>query len=139
MLLVNTKRTECNLDELGRGTLIYAKHRSWPKGQTGIVTEASGEVLRVQYLPSIQNVLNHFFIPAAEVEYGEWEIRYSSDGLLNVAAYPEPSVEPEGKEETGQPAEPEEKEEVEQPTEPEGTEEAGEAKVQEGDGGNGAE
>lgn len=96
MLLVNTERIEFNLDEITRGTLIYAKHKSWSKGQTGIVTEASGDMLRVQYLPSIQNVLNHFFIPAAEAESGEWEIRYSSDGLLNVVAFPEPPAEPEG-------------------------------------------
>lgn len=115
MLLVNTERTEYNLDEISRGTLVYAKHRSWPQGQTGIVTEASGEVLRVQYLPSIQNVLNHFFIPAAEAESGEWEIRYSSDGMLNVAAFPEPPTEPGEKNETG------------------------EAEGQEGDGGNGSE
>lgn len=154
MLLVNTERTEYNLDEISRGTLIYAKHRSWPEGQTGIVTEASREVLRVQYLPSIQNVLNHFFIPAAEAESGEWEIRYSSDGLQNVAAFPEAPVEPEEKEEAGQPAEPEEteqptepdeKEGAELPTEPEEKKETGEAegheenpgiKGQEGDGAN---
>lgn len=101
MLLVNTERTEYNLDEISRGTLVYAKHRSWPEGQTGIVTEASREVLRVQYLPSIQNVLNHFFIPAAEAESREWEIRYSSDGLQNIAAFPESPAEPEEKEEEG--------------------------------------
>lgn len=99
MLLVNTERTEYNLEELSRGTLIYAKHKSWPEGQTGIVTEVSRQVLRVQYLPSIQNVLNHFFVPVAEAESGEWEIRYSSDGLQNVVAFPEPPAEPEGADE----------------------------------------
>ena len=97
MLLVNTERTEYNLEEISRGTLIYARHRSWPSGQAGIVTEASGDMIRVQYLPRIQNVLNHFFIPAAEAESGEWEIRYSNDGLLNTTAFPELPAEPEGK------------------------------------------
>lgn len=101
MLLVNTERIGFNLDEITRGTLIYAKHKSWPKGQAGIVTEVSGDMLRVQYLPSIQNVLNHFFILAAEAESGEWEIRYSSDGLLNVASFPEQPPEPEEEEEAG--------------------------------------
>lgn len=99
MLLVNTERIGFNLDEITRGTLIYAKHKSWSKGQTGIVTEASGDMLRVQYLPSIQNVLNHFFIPAAEAGSGEWEVRYSSDGLQNVIIFPEQPTEPEEKEE----------------------------------------
>lgn len=89
MLLVNTERKGFNIDEISRGTLVYAKHMSWPKGQTGIVTDVSEDKIRVQYLPSIQNVLNHFFITATETEAGEWEIRYSSDGLLNVVSFPE--------------------------------------------------
>lgn len=107
MLLVNTERKEFNLDEIGRGTLIYAKHKSWPEGRTGIVTEASGDTLWVQYLPSIQNVLNHFFIPVAEAESGEWEVRYSSDGLQNVVRFPEQLPEPEAREEDGETGEPE--------------------------------
>lgn len=99
MLLVNAERKEFNLDEINRGTLIYAKHKSWPEGQTGIVTDASGEMIRVQYLPSIQNVLNHFFIPAIEAEAGEWEIRYSGD-LENIVSFPEKKPEPGG-EDTG--------------------------------------
>lgn len=112
MLLVNTERKEYNLDEIRRGTLIYAKHRSWTEGHTGIVTEASRTMLCVQYLPDIQNVLNHFFIPEEEAESGEWEIRYSSDGLQNIVSFPEQPAEPEGpKEEKGKPEGPKENEE----------------------------
>lgn len=95
MLLVNAERKEFNLDEINRGTLIYARHKSWPKGQTGIVTNASVDMVRVQYLPSIQNVLNHFFIPAIEAEAGEWEVRYSGD-LENIVSFPEKKPEPGG-------------------------------------------
>lgn len=95
MLLVNTERKEFNTEEISRGTLIYAKHKSWPEGQTGMVTEVSGNELRVQYLPSIQNVLNHFLITVAEAEAGEWDIRYSSDGLQSVASFPEETSVPE--------------------------------------------
>lgn len=89
MLLVDCSRREFNLEEIGRGSLIYARHRTWQEGQAGIVTEATGERLRVQYPPSIQNVLNHYFILAAEAQAGEWEIRYSSDGLESVLSFPE--------------------------------------------------
>lgn len=87
MLLVNSEIRTFNLDEIGRGTLIFARHKSWDEGQAGIVTEASGDLLRVQYPPSIQNVLNHYFIPVSEIE--EWEVRYSNDGLETVMEYPE--------------------------------------------------
>lgn len=94
MLLVSTERKEFNIEEISRGTLIYAKHISWPDGQTGIVTEVSGDTIRVQYLPDIQNVLNHFFITVSEAEAGEWEIRYSGDGLRNVVSFPEEQIGP---------------------------------------------
>ncbi|EET60421.1 hypothetical protein BRYFOR_07617 [Marvinbryantia formatexigens DSM 14469] len=87
MLLVKTEVAGFNLTEIRRGTLICARHRTWTQGQPGIVTEASETLLRVQYLPSIQNVRNHYMIPASEVEAGEWEIRYSSDGLESVLTY----------------------------------------------------
>lgn len=90
MFLVNTERKEFNMEEISRGTLIYAKHKSWPEGQAGIVTAVSGGELRILYLPDIQNVCNHFFIRAAEVEAGEWDIRYSGDGLQSVTGFPEP-------------------------------------------------
>lgn len=89
MLLIDTEKKEFSLDEIGRGTLIYARHKTWQEGQTGIVTEVSGDLIRVQYLPSVQNVLNHYFIPSVEVQDGEWEIRYSNDGLETITIFPE--------------------------------------------------
>lgn len=93
MLITDTKKQVFNLEEIGRGALVYAKHTTWQEGQTGIVTEASEELLRIQYLPSVRNVLNHFFIPADEAAGGEWEIRYSFDGLETVLAFPETAEE----------------------------------------------
>ncbi|MCI9357711.1 MAG: DUF5026 domain-containing protein [Lachnospiraceae bacterium] len=87
MLVIDTDRQVFNLDEICRGTLIYARHSTWQEGQTGIVTEASEDVIRVQYPPAIQNVLNHYFIPAKEAAEGEWEIRCSNDGLETVLVY----------------------------------------------------
>lgn len=92
MILVDVERKEFNLDEITRGTLIWAKHRTWAEGQAGMVTEVSSDLIRVQYLPSIQNVLNHYFVSATEAASGEWEMRYSPDGLESVYLYPEPSV-----------------------------------------------
>lgn len=89
MILIDNSRTEYNREEIFRGVLICAKHKSWAEWQSGIVTEVSERTIRVQYLPSIQNVQNHYFIPAEEVESGEWEIRYSSNNLENVKVYPE--------------------------------------------------
>ncbi len=37
MFINRIERAEFNLDEIRRGTLIYAKHRSWKEGKSGIV------------------------------------------------------------------------------------------------------
>lgn len=96
MLLVDKNRQCFDLDEIGRGTLVYAKHETWQEGQTGIVTEISERCMRVQYLPSVKNVLNHYLIPVQEAADGEWEIRYSTDGLETVSVFPEKLQEDEG-------------------------------------------
>ena len=70
------------IDEIRRGTLIYAKHRSWKEGVSGIVYHASVERITVLYPNEKTNTQNHFFIPVSED--GEWEIRYSNDGLLTI-------------------------------------------------------
>lgn len=90
-MLVESAKKTFDQEAVPRGALIHARHRSWQEGQSGIVTESSPDILRVQYPPTIQNVLNHFFILASEVEAGEWEIRYSSDGMKTVKTYPERS------------------------------------------------
>lgn len=89
MLIVDNTGKKFSKEEIPRGTVIYAKHGTWDKGETGIVTSVTEEMLRVQYFPEIGNVLNHFFIPVSEVEAGQWNIRYSNDDLLSVKTYPE--------------------------------------------------
>lgn len=89
MLLINKGIQTFDLSEVSRGTLICAKHRTWTEGQPGIVTYADEQVIRVQYPPTIQNVLNHYFIHAVEVVNGEWDIRYSGDGLHTVKIHQE--------------------------------------------------
>lgn len=87
MFINRIERTEFNLDEIRRGTLIYAKHRSWKEGKSGIVYHASAERITVLYPNEKTNTQNHFFIPVSED--GEWEIRYSNDGLRTVQEYRE--------------------------------------------------
>lgn len=87
MLLIDPTQKVIDTAEIGKGTLIYAKHRSWDKGQTGIVTTVSEKQIRVMFLPDIQNVLNHFHITAADLEAGVWEVRYSNDGLQSIVRF----------------------------------------------------
>lgn len=49
MFINRIERAEFNLDEIRRGTLIYAKHRSWKEGKSGIVYHASAERITVLY------------------------------------------------------------------------------------------
>lgn len=89
MILIDKGIRVFDLSEVGSGTLISAKHRTWTEGQPGIVTYADEQVIRVQYPPTIQNVLNHYFIYASEAMNGEWDIRYSNDGLQTIKVHPE--------------------------------------------------
>ena len=79
MLLTEETKKVINLAEIGRGSLISAKNKTWDKAQSGIVTET-------------QNIQNHFAIQAEAIEKGMWTIRYSSDGMETVNVY-EGSVE----------------------------------------------
>ena len=82
MLINHIERIEFDMDEVRRGTLIYAKHRTWKEGMSGIVYHVSEERITVMFPNEKTNTQNHFFIPVSEVYKNEWEIRYSSDGLL---------------------------------------------------------
>lgn len=82
MLINHIERIEFDMDEVRRGTLIYAKHRTWKEGISGIVYHVSEERITVLYPNEKTNTQNHFFIPVSED--GEWEIRYSNDGLLTI-------------------------------------------------------
>lgn len=91
MLIANNTVPEFDLTEIHRGTLIRAKHRSWSDPVTGFVASAKKSVVLVQYPPTIQNVTNHFFIPAKEAADGQWEIRYTND-METIAKYPEEGI-----------------------------------------------
>lgn len=104
-LVVERPRKVYDLSQIKAGWLFYGKHNTWKEGKAGIVTSATEKELVVQYYPGIANVTNHFFIPAAEVYAGEWEIRWSAD-MSEVygdadRAETEPEVNPEMEEGTG--------------------------------------
>lgn len=92
MLLTEETKKVINLAEIGRGSLISAKNKTWDKAQSGIVTEVTADTITVLFLPETQNIQNHFEIQAEAIEKGMWTIRYSSDGMETVNVY-EGSVE----------------------------------------------
>lgn len=88
MLFVKEQTEKFNLEEIKRGTLIYAKHRTWKEPEKGFVVCVNEKEVIVQYLPAIGNVTNHFFLPIEEVVRGEWELRYTND-MQTIMVYPE--------------------------------------------------
>lgn len=84
MLLIDETKKVINLAEIGRGTLISAKNKTWDKAQSGIVTEVDATSITVLFLPDTQNIQNHFVIQAEAIDKGMWTIRYSSDGMETV-------------------------------------------------------
>ena len=96
MLLIDKSTTVFDTEEVVRGSLMYAKHSSWDKGVSGIVTEANEKFIRLQFLPEIANVINHTIIKASDVVKGYWLIRYSSDGMETVTEYAPADPEEEG-------------------------------------------
>lgn len=90
MLIINDSVPRYDLTEIKRGTLIWAKHRSWAEPVTGFVMYAGDDDVIVQYPPTLRNVTNHFHIPAKEAGSKEWEIRYTND-METITKYPEES------------------------------------------------
>ena len=88
MLIIRNPTNVFDTKEIQRGTLIYAKHKSWSDGERGFVVSFVENKVTVQYPPQIGNVTNHFFIYADEVANGDWEIRYSNDMQI-ITKYPE--------------------------------------------------
>lgn len=78
-LIVDRTDQVFNQEEIKTGYLVYARHKSWPNGHTGVVTLVSDTEIQVQYDPGIRNVANHFRLPVEKVAAGEWELRWSSD------------------------------------------------------------
>ena len=87
MLIEEATKIMINTTEISRGSLIWAQHQTWDEGVSGIVENADEHEITVRYLPSKQNVQNHFIIYAAELSAGAWKVRYSSDGLETVSSY----------------------------------------------------
>lgn len=91
-MLIKSETTQCyNTEEVRCGMLMYAKHRTWDKGERGFITYADKELIIVQYYPGIGNVTNHLKLYAQEVAAGEWEVRWSDD-LNSIHTYPETEV-----------------------------------------------
>ena len=86
-IIKNNTRTEIDLDEIKRGTLIWAKHRTWECGIGGVVSTVNADMIFVRFLPKIQNVRNHYVITAKELEKCEWQVRYSSDDLMSINTF----------------------------------------------------
>ena len=87
MIITEKIRNLINTEEITTGTLIWAKHTSWDDGRTGIIKDVNEKAIIVLFLPPLQNVQNYFVIKAAELEAGEWEVRYSTDGLVSVISF----------------------------------------------------
>ena len=87
MLVIEQTTNAINTDEIGRGSLTWAKHLTWEEGRTGIVENVDKEKILVRFLPVMQNIQSHFQINIAELTAGKWTLRYSSDGLETVVAY----------------------------------------------------
>ena len=51
MLIVKEPTEKFNTEEIRRGTLVYAKHKTWENGEKGFVTTASEDEVIVQYPP----------------------------------------------------------------------------------------
>ena len=79
MLIIESGAKVFNTEEIHRGTLVCARHSTWDEEITGMVTSVTQDCVRVQFPPSVQNTLNHYFIYATEVANGEWDIKYSDD------------------------------------------------------------
>ena len=80
-LIKNETRPVFDLNEIEKGNLLYARHRSWQnaEGKSGLAADVTEQEILVQYISGIRNVTNHFRIPVKEAAEGEWQIRWSKD------------------------------------------------------------
>lgn len=88
MLIITGTVDQFDTNAIKRGTLIWAKHKTWKQAEAGFVITALPNEVIVQYPPQIGNVTNHFFIPVKEAAAGDWEIRFTND-VKQVYEYPE--------------------------------------------------
>lgn len=88
MLLKNVNSTSIDTDDIKRGALVWAKHMSWDEGIPGMVANVTEKMITVRFIPSYQNVENHYYITALELSEGNWQVRYSTDGMQTVKTFP---------------------------------------------------
>ena len=91
MLIIRNPTNVFDTEEIQRGTLIYAKHKSWSKGEQGFVVSV-GKQGHCAISTADRECHEPFFIYADEVANGDWEIRYSKD-MQTIVKYPEEGAE----------------------------------------------
>ena len=60
-------------EQVHKGDLIRAKHKTWDEYRNGLVVGITSNELVVLYHTGIGNVSNHFVMLASEVAGGEWQ------------------------------------------------------------------
>jgi len=84
-ILIETNEKIFNENEIRRGMLVYARHKTWSDGIGGIVTRTARHEITVQYAAGVSNVTNHFFITSTAVAAQEFEILRWSEDLETVS------------------------------------------------------
>lgn len=68
-----------NREQVHKGDLIHAKHRTWNEYRNGVVVGVADDRLVVLYYAGIGNVSTHFVMLASEVSKGEWKGQWTAD------------------------------------------------------------
>lgn len=66
-------------EQVHRGDLIRAKHRTWNEYRNGLIVGVADDRLVVLYHAGIGNVSTHFVMLASEVSRGEWQGQWTAD------------------------------------------------------------
>ena len=66
-------------EQVHKGDLIRAKHKTWDEYKNGLVVGITSNELVVLYHTGIGNVSNHFVMLASEVAGGEWQGTWTED------------------------------------------------------------
>ena len=68
-----------DLEQVHKGDLIRAKHKTWDEYRNGFVLSAKEDRLVVIYFSGYGNVSNHYVMTASEVDKGEWTAKWTAD------------------------------------------------------------
>ena len=80
MAFVITKESPLfDLEKIGVGDFVRARHRSWQESINGIIVYIDSERAQIVYLPKIHRATRYFTIRVQEVQNGEWSIVHSRD------------------------------------------------------------